>query len=169
MMKTLRMKKSVKALLLLSIVFGLFTLSSCSKEELKDDADTRTSISATVNGTAKIFGLNTLASAGNSTTVTQGYASDGTKVSITIPGTLVEGKAYSTGNDKATVIYTLGEDATTTESYSNTNSAVIDLKITSLTTTNAKGTFSGNLLQDNVPGNAKTVTITNGTFNIKLK
>jgi len=125
----MRTERSIKALLLLSVAFGLFILSSCSKETLKDDSDTRTAISATLNGTAKVFGSNTLASTGNNVTVVQGYASDGTKVSITIPGTLAEGKTYSSGLDKATVIYTVKEGATDEESYSNQNSAVLDLKL----------------------------------------
>ncbi|RFZ90143.1 hypothetical protein D0C36_23165 [Mucilaginibacter conchicola] len=161
--------KLFKTLMLAGVAFGSFALNACSKDDLKDDADTRTSISVAVNDTSKVFGLNTFTSTANNVTVAQGYASDGTKLSITIPGTLVAGKSYSSGTDKATVIYTVNEDTDKKESYSNINSAVVDLVVTSATDAAAQGTFSGSLLQENVPGNAKTKVITNGKFNIKLK
>ncbi|MBL4678164.1 MAG: hypothetical protein JKY70_18445 [Mucilaginibacter sp.] len=161
-MRYLFTNKPANVIALLSITFGIMALSACSKDDLNKQDDT-TFINATINDTAKVFNGNVLTASGNNSTVIQANASDGTKMSITFTGALVAGKTYQGGTDKPIVIYTK-QDTT----FSNTNNNVITLTVTEADDTRAKGTFSGSLIQD-VAGNAKTKTVTNGSFNVKLK
>lgn len=162
--------RSVKALLFLTLAYGLLTFSACKKG--KDDDTSIDAFTVTIDGTAKTFNKNTSAlvfyyGSGKLTTI-QGAAADGSIISITLAGDITAGRTYSNtaanDDDKPLISYNIDG-----ANYLNDDSSIgnqASVTVTSINATAIKGAFNGDLIE--FPTGDKKKVITNGKFEVKL-
>lgn len=168
------MKKS-----LLFAIYILIVLASCKKNSSDAPANT---ISATIDGVTESFNTNAVAQIGTgvrlnsnlSITGTNGSAtgSDGMSITINSNNTIAKGNYTNSGNNNSgftSILYSKGPF-----SFINPIIYVTDVNgtypstvtITSISSTNIQGTFSGNL----VFRDGKTIkSVTDGKFNVNIK
>ena len=159
--------KIIKTLLLLAIVI---TVSSCTKDN--EEPAIKTSISASVGGTATTFDTdvtaNKTSASGTTLTNIKGSASDGSTLSVTIGGELVEGKTYTAATvgaaEKPIISFTSGSDV-----YLNNDAGatLVSITVTNVTPNFIEGTFKGDLAT--VAATPKLKVITDGKFIAAVK
>jgi len=161
----------MKNLLILSLGFlGIFL--SCKKSS--PSANSGNYITATVNGTNRTFNIGAEAlvkssSAGYSLAITgrEGVAYDASQIVVNVFGSMpITSGTYSTGTtgtDQVSLEYALTNIATYTTTAGNPS-----VTITSISSTNVQGTFSGVLTLTTGSAPASTATITNGKFNVTV-
>ena len=162
-----------KALILFSCI--LFVFASCKKNNNITPSNT---ISADIDGVNETFNSNTYAQLGNGVTQksslsifgANGANTDADQMSITmVTNNTIITSSYVSGSDNIGLVsieYNKGPfSLTNSNTYAtDVNGSPSTVVITSLTSTNVQGTFSGRL----VDGSA-TKTVTNGKFNLPLK
>lgn len=166
--------KAIKAIILLTLTFGVITLNSCKKDD--KEATVSTSISASIDGTATTFnnavGLTGTVGGVKFTSVT-GTASNKAVISITLNGTITAGKTYSAAaanaSDKPLLLYAPDDNDDYFNDDSNT-AKLVSVTVTSISATNIQGTFKGNVTNTISIGNGtgKIKSITNGKFNVTI-
>ncbi|HTD99441.1 MAG TPA: hypothetical protein VK668_09135 [Mucilaginibacter sp.] len=164
------MKKSI---LLFLPLFALLVLFSCKKSS-KSSINTVGTITATIDGNQQTFNVGATAQLQN----------NGGSNSLSIIGVQGSGNSNSlimlvTNNGPITTGTYTGADSKANLSYTTTNSLIYQnddsdvnsnatIVISSITSTNVQGTFSGKLVL--ITGNgAATATITSGTFNLAVQ
>ncbi|MBL4678163.1 MAG: hypothetical protein JKY70_18440 [Mucilaginibacter sp.] len=151
---------------------AIIALSGCKKDNTGESLTV--SISADIDGTNKVFDKNvaggTITSEGQQITIIQGSATDGSQIAITLAGKLTSGKTFSNNaandDDKPVILYNEAD-----ASYANDDSAVSNIAgvtLTSASSTSAKGTFTGDLIEVSFGNDVKRKVITNGKFSVKL-
>lgn len=166
--------KTIKTLILLTLMTGVITLNSCKKND--KEVTVSSSISASIDGTATTFN-NALAITGTiggeKFTNVQGTASNKAVISITINGTITAGKTYSSAatkvSDRPVLLYAPDDNDDYMNDDSNT-AKLVTVTVTSISATNIQGTFKGNVTNTISIGNGsgKVKSITDGKFNVTL-
>lgn len=164
--------KTIKILAVFILTLGLFSLYSCKKEKKIVPANT---ITANVDGTATPFNKNVIAInaslLGVTVTDIQGVSAAGDTISISLMGTLTAGKTYAAvagGGSEEEPSLTL---TTKTDEFSNDDNStnnLVRVTINSISATVIEGTFTGDLISDNIVGNnlpAKK-SLTSGKFSV---
>jgi hypothetical protein len=165
----------MKKILLFTICVTL-AFSSCKKSSSDIPANT---ISATIDGVDESFNSNPIAELGTAIRLNSnllisgsngsGTGSDSMAITIESNNTIVKGNYINTGSDFISVLYNKGPF-----SLSNPNTYSTDINgtypttvtITSMSSTNIQGTFSGKLL---FKDGTTVKNVTNGKFNLTIK
>ena len=168
--------KKIKSLMLLTMLVGAITISSCKKD--KTNLSASSYITATIDGTAVNFNTQAVAIKGSGqaagVTILEGAGANGATFSLTFASPLVAGKSYVTGaadpNNSALVQY-----STATDDFINADvdqGSPFTVTITSVSSTSVQGTFQGKVANEVVivnGGQAKIEMITNGKFSLNFK
>lgn len=174
--------RSIRLLLLLTLVFGLITLNSCKKDKETVPLGT---ISATIDGIPMNFNTDAVALRykgnidGTIFTTIRGYKPDNSIMQIVMYSAVTAGKTYHKVSDDQIhlsfgFVYTITNDGNIAKAFEDDKIATnpISITITAVSSTSVSGTFKGNLIKtmpfvDSIP-TKETRSITNGKFNVAI-
>jgi hypothetical protein len=165
----------MKKILLFTICIAL-AFSSCKKSSSDVPANT---ISATIDGVDESFNTNPIAELGTAIRLNSnllisggngsGTGSDSMAITIESNNTIVKGSYTNAGSDFISVLYNNGPFSLANPTYYTTDVTGVyptTVVITSMSSTNIQGTFSGKLLFNK---GTTVKTVTNGKFNLTIK